>query len=154
MYYSRCCCCFFYITEQISSDNFRKLEATTKGFISKRGAILSHTWSDTLKTKDDTQAVYCIFDTKIILMPLWKEKKAWTVDIARSLAMFQKNTKCTRSAHIEFWMHLNSLINKCRRTIILIPTKLCQDQHNKKKYSRPASKQDRFCPIKIWQISA
>ena len=25
-------------------------------------------------------------------------------------------------------MHLNSLFNKCRRTVILIPTKLCQDE--------------------------
>ena len=78
-------------------------------------------------------------------MPLWKEKEAWTVDIARSLAMLQKNTQCTRSAHIEFWMHLNSLLNKCRRTVISFPTKLCQDEQNKKKYSCPASKQDRFC---------
>ena len=139
---------FFYITERILSDNFRKLEATTKGFLSKRGAIFSHTWSDTLKTKDDTQAVYCKFDMKIILMPLWKEKKAWTVDITRSLAMLQKNTLCPRSAHIEFRMHLKSLFNKCRRTVILIPTKLCQDEQNKKKYSRPASKQDRFCQHK------
>ena len=38
----------------------------------------------------------------------------------------------TRSARIEFWMHLNSLFNKCRRTVILIPTKLCQDEQNKK----------------------
>ena len=51
---------------------------------------------------------------------------------------------CIRSAHIEFWMHLNSLFNKCRRTVILIPTKLCQDEQNKIKYSRAASKQDRF----------
>ena len=29
-------------------------------------------------------------------------------------------------------MHLNSLFNKCRRTVILIPTKLCQDEQNKK----------------------
>ena len=71
----------------------------------------------------------CKFDTKIILMPLWKETIAWTVDIARSLAMLQKNTQCTRSAHIEFWMQLNSLFNKCRRTVILIFTKLC---HRKK----------------------
>ena len=53
----------------------------------------------TLKTKHDSQAVYCIFDSKnkknnnknnsdISL----KRKKAWTVDIARSLAMLQKNT--------------------------------------------------------------
>ena len=92
MYYSRCCCCFFYATKRISSDNFRKWEATTKEFLSKRGTIFSHTWLDTLKTKDDTQAVYCRFDMKIIMMPLWKERKAWTVDIARSLAMLQKNT--------------------------------------------------------------
>ena len=38
----------------------------------------------------------------------------------------------TRSARIEFWMHLNSLFNKCRRTVILILTKLCQDEQNKK----------------------
>ena len=63
------------------------------------------------------------------LMPLLKETIAWTVDIARSLAMLQKNTQCTRSAHIEFWMQLNSLFNKCRRTVILIFTKLC---HRKK----------------------
>ena len=56
MYHSRC---FFYITERISSDNFRKLEATTKGFLSKRGAIFSQTWSNTLKTERGTQAVYC-----------------------------------------------------------------------------------------------
>ena len=103
--------------------------ATKEGFLSKRGVIFSHTWSDTLKTKDHTQAVYCKFDMKIILMPLWKETIAWTVDIARSLAMLQKNTQCTRSAHIEFWMQLNSLFNKCRRTVILIFTKLC---HRKK----------------------
>ena len=73
----------------------------------------------------------CKFDTKIILMPLWKETIAWTVDIARSLAMLQKNTQCTRSAHIEFWMQLNGLFNKCRRTVILIFTKL---HHRKKSY--------------------
>ena len=32
----------------------------------RRVAIFSHTWSDTLKTKDDTKK----FDMKIILMPL------------------------------------------------------------------------------------
>ena len=69
---------------------------------------------------------------KIILMPPWKEKKAWTVDIAISLAMLQKNTLCPRSAQIEFRMHLKSLFHKCRRTVILIPTKLCQDEQNKK----------------------
>ena len=41
-----------------------------QGFLSKRGAILSQTWSDTLKTKGATQAVYNKFDMKIILMPL------------------------------------------------------------------------------------
>ena len=54
--------------------------------------FFSHTWSDILKKKGDTQAVYRKFDMKIILMPLWKEKEAWTVNIARSLAMLQKNT--------------------------------------------------------------
>ena len=42
----------------------------------KASPIFSHSWLDTLKTKDDTQAVYYKFDMKIILMPLWKEKKA------------------------------------------------------------------------------
>ena len=45
-------------------------EAATKGFLSKRGAILSQTWSDTVKTKGDTQAIYNKFDMKIILMLL------------------------------------------------------------------------------------
>ena len=60
----------------------------------------------------------------------------------------QFTANLTRSAQIEFRMHLKSLFNKCRRTVILIPTKLCQDEQNKKKYSRPASKQDRFCQHK------
>ena len=42
--------------------------------------------------------------------------------------MAQKNTQGTWSAHIEFWMHLNSLFNKFRRAVILIPTILCQDE--------------------------
>ena len=115
--------------EEYEPNSLRNLFASL-GFLSKRGAILSQTWSDTLKTKGDTQAVYNKFDMKVILMPLWKEKEAWAIDIARSLAMLQKNTQCTRSAHIEFWMHLNSLFNKCRRTVTLIPTKLCQDKQN------------------------
>ena len=42
--------------------------------------------------------------------------------------MAQKNTQGTWSAYIEFWIHLNSLFNKFRRTVILTPTKLCQDE--------------------------
>ena len=82
MYYSRCCCFFFYITERISRDNFRKLEATTKGFLSKWGAIFNHTWSDTLKTKDDTQAVCCIFDMKTV-RGSWQENERSLKILAR-----------------------------------------------------------------------